>query len=730
MNSTEQLSPGLHNRSHSRIRLLSGLLVLVSAAVITVHWPALSAKTLSFDDHQYLVENELVKNPSLASAGRFLKEVLEPSTVQGYYQPLTMISLMLDYAASGSTDYLAPFHRTSLALHTANTALIIVLLYLLFGRPLPAAAAGILFGLHPMTVEPIPWIGERKTLLAAFFALWCLIFYIQFTRKRNWKFYICCLGMYVLSLMSKPTSTPLPVLMLFLDYWPLKRLKRRCLLEKLPFFAIGFISAMITYISQDRTIGTRLPTDYSLVRIPLILCHNIIFYPFKMIWPAKLSSHYAFPEPLSLSHPMVLTGVIGTLVLVILLIASMRWTRAVMTGWLFFFTAIFPTMGIIGFTNVIASDKFAYLPSIGLLMVLTAFLNWLCKTTDTKIISRRIAAIIIVVILAVTEATATRRYLAHWQNTESYYKHMLTLTPRAASLHFNLAYELQSQNRLDEAAEHYLQALSTNPNDTSSHNNLGGILQSQGKLQEAIEHYKNALQIEPDNVNSHTALGTVLSSQGKLAEATACFHLALEIKPDFAPAHYNLANTLVVQDKLDEAITHYGMAVRFSPDYAPAQYNLGILLQRQGKLDKAISHYRLAIQADPEFAQGYYSLGNALAAMGEIDEAIRCYRQALQIKPDYAAALGKIARIWATHPNADYRDINQATQLAERAAQLTEYKVADILDTLAAAYAAGGQLDKALETAQKALGLALSDNDKELANHIRKQMETYKKTKP
>ncbi|MHC4158409.1 MAG: tetratricopeptide repeat protein, partial [Planctomycetota bacterium] len=547
MNSTKQLTPGLHNRSHPRTGLLSGLLVLVSVAVITVHWPALSAKTLSFDDHQYLVENELVKNPSWSSAHRFLTEVLEPSTVQGYYQPLTMISLMLDHAAGGNTDYLVPFHRTSLVLHTANTALIIVLLYLLFGRPLPAVAAGILFGLHPMTVEPIPWIGERKTLLAAFFTLWCLIFYIRFTRKRNWKFYICCLGMYVLSLMSKPTSTPLPMLMLFLDYWPLKRLKRRCFIEKLPFFAIGFIFAMITYISQDRTIGTRLPTDYSLVRIPLILCHNIIFYPLKMIWPAKLSSHYAFPEPLSLSHPMVLTGVIGTFVLISLLIVSMRWTRAAMTGWLLFFTAIFPTMGIIGFTNVIASDKFAYLPSIGVLMVLTAFLSWLCKTRDAKFISRRTVTVIIVLILAVVEATATRRYLVHWQDTESYYKHMLTLTPRVASLHFNLAYELQSQNRLDEAADHYRHSLHTNPNDASSYNNLGAILQSQGKLEEAIRHYQNALQIEPDNVNSHTALGTVLSSQGKPVEAIGRFHQALEIKPDYAPAHYNLANTLVIQ---------------------------------------------------------------------------------------------------------------------------------------------------------------------------------------
>ena len=165
----------------SKTVLLAVLITCVCAAVIAVHWPALSAQALSFDDNQYLVNNTLVKSPSWFSAWKFLSQVLEPSTVGGYYQPLSMISLMLDYSLGGRVENLLPFHRTSLALHAANTALIIVLLYLLFGEVWIAAAVGLLFGLHPMTVEPIPWVGERKTLLAAFFALWSLFFYLRYT---------------------------------------------------------------------------------------------------------------------------------------------------------------------------------------------------------------------------------------------------------------------------------------------------------------------------------------------------------------------------------------------------------------------------------------------------------------------------------------------------------------------------------------------------------------------
>lgn len=225
--------------------ILAFLIILVCSIIAITHWPALSAKALSFDDNEYLTENPLVQNPGWSSAKRFLTEILTPSTVGGYYQPLTMISLMTDYAIGGRVDNLMPFHRTSLILHVINTGLIIVFLYMLFGQSWAAALAGLIFGVHPMTVETIPWIGERKTLLAAFFTLWCLILYVRYARSGSRGFFIASVIAYVLAMMSKPISLPVPALLLLLDFWPLGRLKWKTVWEKLPYFILVHFSQLL-----------------------------------------------------------------------------------------------------------------------------------------------------------------------------------------------------------------------------------------------------------------------------------------------------------------------------------------------------------------------------------------------------------------------------------------------------------------------------------------------------
>ncbi len=755
----------LLKRPGSEIKLLVILLLIVCTAVLVVHWPVLWAQALSIDDEDYLTENLLVQNPGWESAYRFLAEVLEPSTVGGYYQPLTMISLMVDYAIGGRVDNLMPFHRTSLVLHMTNTALVVVLLYLLFGSAWVAAGVGLLFGLHPMTVEPIPWVGERKTLLAAFFALCCLILYVRYTRNKNWRLYFFGLLMYVLALMSKPTSVALPALMLLMDCWPLKRLSWRTVLEKTPFFGVGVIFAVITYVSQSRTAAVVMPGGYNLGRIVLILCHNIIFYLYKIVWPVNLSSHYPYPQPLGLSDPMILAGVIGTYILIVLLLISLRWTPVLLVGWLFFFVAILPTMQIIGFSNVIASDKFAYLPSIGLLMVLASFLSWYCYAGSKDKAVRRCAIVaIMVLMLASAEAVATRRYLTYWRDTVSLFKHMITLAPDAAPLHNNLGIALKSQGKLEEAVSHYKRALEIEPDSfrthdnlgivlfmqgkldegishfrqslqlrptsASTHYNLGRALQFQGKLEEAIEHYRQALQLKPDFADVHINLGIALKYQGKLEEAIEHYRQALQISPNFALAHNNLGYALAEQGKLEEAIRHYHQALRIEANYAKAHNNLGNALCRIGQLEEGIQHYRQALQIEPDFFTVHYNLGRALVSTNKYDEALKHFREAMRLRPDWPAPLEAIARILVTRSEPEERDVSQAIELGERAAALSRYQDAKVLDTLAEAYAAAGRFDRAVETAQAALALATARRVDKLADHIRNRLEFYKRAKP
>jgi len=350
---------------------------------------------------------------------------------------------------------------------------------------------------HPLTVEPIPWIGERKTLLASFFALWCLIFYVRYARKADWKLFIGVAAAYVLALMSKPTVTFLPVLLILLDFWPLRRLNKKALTEKLPLLVIMVIFAFITVISQGRAAGVRMPGEYGPGRIPLILCHNIIFYLSKIVWPVGLSSHYPFPSPLSASDPVVLAGIIGTCILLAALALSVLWTRAFLTGWLFFFVAIFPTMGVIGFTNVIASDKYAYLPSVGLLMVLTWLLGRLWSFARSVSIYR-IIIVVFILSLAAAESIATHRHLLRWQTTESLYGYMLSLTPNVSPLHCNYGSYLYKKGRLGAAMEHFSEAARIMPQNFQAYNNMGVVYSLEGKTEQAIACWEEVLKLRPD----------------------------------------------------------------------------------------------------------------------------------------------------------------------------------------------------------------------------------------
>jgi tetratricopeptide (TPR) repeat protein len=676
----------------SRNGLLTILIVAVCAAVLITHWPALSAKVLSFDDNRYFTENFLVRSPSLESAWRFLTEVLNPSTVGGYYQPLTMISLMLDYAIGGQTDNIMTFHRTSLLLHVANTALIIVLLYQLFGRIWVAAAVGLLFGVHPLTVEPIPWVGERKTLLAAFFALWSLVLYVRFTRSGNPKTRIGSIVMYALALMSKPTSTPLPVLMLLIDYWPLRRLSWRTILEKWPFFVIGGISAVITYISQSRTASVITPESYGLMRVPLVICHNIIFYLYKMIWPVNLSSHYVFPHSLGFSTPMVKIGIIGTCILIPLLLVSWRWTRAAIIGWLIFFVMVFPTMQMLQFSDVIASDKFVYLPSIGILMTLAAFLSWICYVDGNRRHTIRCAIMaIVVLLLAGVESFATRQYLADWKDTASLFAHMVKVTPNAVSPRSNLGVALAVRGDVNEAMKCFNDVLKLDPNDTDAHVNLGKIYADRSQYDEAMYHYNKTIQINPDEASAYVHLGVMLATQGRIDEAISLYRKAIERKmPYSSQLHVGLGTYLLQQGKIEEAIYEFELAIKLKPD-ATTFNNLGVALGLKGRTDEAMENYKKAIRLDPKNAEAHYNLGNIFLSQNKFKQAIGEYEKAVSINPKYTKANINLSVALERESRFD-----EAIEYADKTVK-TEPNNVDAHYNLAIALAQQGRLDEAID---------------------------------
>ncbi len=580
----------------TRKRLLAYMLIAACAVVALVHTPSLSARATYLDDHHFALQNPLVQNPSWESTRRFVVEVWEPSTIPGFYLPLTMISLMVDREMSGRYDSMRTYHRTSLAFHVANTALLGVFLYLLFGRPGVAAGLALLFGLHPLSVESVCWISERKTVLSAFFALWSLIFYLQFAEQRRRRHFAGCCVTYALALLCKPIAVPLPAMMLLLDHWPLKRLSRKAVVEKWPLFTIGVLSAVVIFVSQQLTAPAKLPGDYDPWRIPLVLCHNIVFYLHKFFWPAAMSAYYGFPSPMSLRSPAVLSGVIGTALLVPTLILAHRRTRAPLTGWLIFFVMIFPAMGIISVTPTIAANRYLYLSALGFLMVLAALARWFIDAApERRRAIRQVVLFVVLVAAAGAETVALRRYQSRWRDTVELHEYLLETEPDAPKLNSSLGVAYAHRGQPDMAVECYRRALASSPDDKVAHYNLALALSRQGPqhTKEVVEHYQKALEADPTLTVAYLNLGNILLATGDCDRAIEQYQEILETRSDFAPAHYKL-----------------GMALTFS-----------------GKPAKGLKRLREALQVNPSFLLALKDAAWFLAT--HPDEAIRDPNEAL-----------------------------------------------------------------------------------------------------
>jgi len=661
--------------------LLAGLIAGVAVLTLAAHLPGLSANALCMDDSDFLTENHLVQNPSWDSVSRFFGEVLRPSTVQGYYLPLSMTSLMLDYAAGGRPDHLEPFHRTSLLLHVLNTCLILWLLYALFGEPWSAAAIALLFGVHPLTVEPVAWVGERKTLLAACFALLALILYVRHARHDSWPARIGAVAMYVLAILSKPTAWPLWLVLIVMDYWPLRRFNRRTLLAKWPFVAVACISAVITLLSHRETAGIRSPG--SPVEQLLQAGYLLSFYAGKMVWPASLTPIYLLPEPMSLFNPSVLGGVAVTVALAAALIGSTRRTRALLAGGAVFLVLIAPTLGMVRYSWVTASDKYVYLPAVGLLLPAAMIVGRRLLGAHVPR-QTRLATLAVVVLLVIAQTRMTWNYLVKWQNSETLARHVVHLAPESAAAnnllasalsragkhdealvlarrvveldpefveaHYNLALLLARTGRSDEAIRAYQRDLLRSPHSAKTHNNLANLLARQGDYDEALQHYARVLELRPGSPEVHYNLGMALLALDRPAEAVHRFQEASRLAPGRAQVHTNLGTALRRTGQFDEAIAAFRHALSLQPRNTRAHLGLADALTARGEASAALPHYQEAARLEPSNPETWHQLAAALERTGDTPAAVAAYRRLLQIDPQHESARSSLERLHATNP--------------------------------------------------------------------------------
>ena len=591
--------------------VLALLSLIVVAATLFAHWPALSAQAQSFDDEEAIIQNRLVQSPSWNSVGRFFGEVALSSVVRGYYRPLTLTSLMLDWAMGGRPENFRTFHRTSLALHVGSTVLVILLGYQVFRQPILAALVGLLFGVHPLTVEPVAWVMERKTILAAFFTFACLNAYLRYTRHSRPQWLAAAVVLYLLSLLAKPTGTPLPIIMLLMDYWPLKRFSRRAVLEKVPFFILSAVFAALCVLCEQKVNPLSLPAKLSPLHLPLRLCWLTVFYPCKILLPIHLSSVYMPPQPLALSNMLVLLSVAGTIALIGFLIVSRRWTPAWWAGAAMFYVGLAPTMGFVGYSWVVASDKYVYLPAVGLVLVLGWLLErvWQGGPDAAAARRRRAAAVAVVLAAAGLLADGTRRYLVHWQTTEALYDYMLNLAPNAYQLY----------------------------------NNRGKACIDKGDYEQAMRDCNKTLEIKPDSAPAYNNRGAAYGGMGDYDQAIRDLSKAIELKNDYAEAYSNRANAYNNKGEFAQAIRDCTKALELKPEFAMAYNNRGIAYYAMGDFGQAIRDFSRAIESRPDYAEAYQNRAVAYYSLKQFDNTWADVKKCRQLggtpNPDFVKAL-------------------------------------------------------------------------------------------
>ncbi len=548
-------------------RLVLGLAVLT----VGVYLPVADFGFVNFDDDVYVTGNARVLSGLTAENILWAFQ----STEAGFWQPLTWISLMLDFELYGLNA--GGYHLTNLILHLGAVGLLFQSLFSLTKAAGRSAFVAVLFALHPLHVESVAWIAERKDVLCGFFWMTSLYAYVRYAARPGGMAYCFLMASFCLGLMSKAMIVTLPFVFLLLDYWPLRRLPadccdrggvfppsgvRRLVWEKLPLVLMAVALTIVTFYAEEQTGALKDFMHYPLaVRISNALISYVI-YLWKMIWPAGLAIYYPHPGRV-LFWPAVFSGMF--LMAVTFLSIRLRGPAPYnLTGWGWYVITLLPVIGLVQIGGHGWADRYAYLPLIGPFMMV-AWGGW-DLTAAWRF--RREAVLVAVAVVIVAMFVAASQQLRYWSDSIALFRRSLAVTEDHYLSRYNLGLALKEVGRWPEAEEQFRRALALQPHSPAAANNLGVVLTMQGKEKEAMGAYRHALELDPNHAGAHNNLGVLLYRQGMVAEAAEHFQAAVRIRNDYANSHYYLGLSLRRLGREKEALIHIGRAVAINPAYA------------------------------------------------------------------------------------------------------------------------------------------------------------------
>jgi len=652
------------------------LCLLLAMGALLVFWTVSRNDFVNYDDSDYVTANPHVQSGLKWENVRWAFTTGHASN----WHPLTWLSHMLDCQLFGHRA--SAHHLVNLGFHIANTVLLFMILRRMSGAHWRSAFVAALFALHPLHVESVAWISERKDVLSTFFLLLTVAAYARYVEQStvhgprsaaekapvprsksqipnpelhvprltldvsrftshgspsglHW--YLVALTCFALGLMSKPMLVTVPLLLLLLDYWPFDRFqvspqdsKRKIFLpliaEKLPFLALSLASSVVTFLVQRK--GGSVSTSLSLSERLDNAVVSYSRYMEKMCWPHNLSVLYPHP-----GH-WPTWQVVAAAILLIGISSAVVWLAGsrpyLAVGWLWFLGALVPVIGLVQVGIQSMADRYSYVPIVGLFIIIAWGIPDLLPQRPWRESLLAVGAALALVACS----TFTVRQVQFWRTSETLFRRAVQVTSKNYLAYNNLGFYLAGHGRIDEAMEDYRRALEINPLYEDSLNNLGYALASRKRFAEAIPLYEAALCVRPNHVEVHNNLGNALCDLGRIPEAIEHYNLVLKLKPDHADAHNNLGIVLAMQGRLDEALEHFRAAIGFKPNYASARSNLGNGLAAQRKFDEAIVEYRESLRLNPDDAQAHNNLGNVLAEQGKLDEAVQQYSEAIRLNAD------------------------------------------------------------------------------------------------
>jgi Tfp pilus assembly protein PilF len=605
----------IKNIPAQHLRLLINLFLIL--LIVIVYLQVGTFDFVDYDDGLYVTENSHVRN-GLTIDGCIWAFT---TTHEANWHPLTWLSHMLDSELYGLNP--AGHHYTNIVFHTANTLMLFFILFSMTGSLWKSAFVAALFAVHPLHVESVAWVSERKDVLSTFFGLMMIGAYDFYIKIPSSKRFLLVFIFLSLGLMAKPMLVTFPFILLLLDFWPLRRTQFNnndhpqpgkstgfsskkifpLIVEKIPLFILTAVSCVITFFAQ-KSGGTVVPFD----TLPLKerIANALISYAgyvFKAIWPQKLA--YFYPYSISTFSVWQVCG--AALLIVGALGGAIYLSRKypyVPVGLFWYLGTLVPVIGLVQVSGQAMADRYTYIPLIGLFIVVAwGIPDMLNKWRFHK---NFLCASAVIVLSALTARAFIQT--SHWKNSIALFENAVKVTENNYHALNNLATALVGKGKYDKAYFYLSRALKKNPKREDLRMNLANVLFLKGKPNKAVSQYQKILQTDAEDADVHYNLACVLSSQNKINEAVHHYHEALIIDPKYSKAHYNLGNILIRQGKMKEALFHYAKAIEFNPDYVQAYNKIGFILLNQGKFKKAGVFFSKALQIDPRFSEARANL--------------------------------------------------------------------------------------------------------------------------